>query len=45
MRPVPPGRLAVYTLCIIPVLCAGWYDLDKSKHRVPVGWYQMGSQE
>ena len=19
----------------------GWYDLDKTKHKVPVGWYQM----
>eukprot|EP00090_Calanus_glacialis_P020114 TRINITY_DN3091_c0_g1_i10.p1 TRINITY_DN3091_c0_g1~~TRINITY_DN3091_c0_g1_i10.p1 ORF type:complete len:101 (-),score=30.90 TRINITY_DN3091_c0_g1_i10:133-435(-) len=20
----------------------GWYDLDKTNHRVPIGWYQMG---
>eukprot|EP00090_Calanus_glacialis_P020119 TRINITY_DN3091_c0_g1_i8.p1 TRINITY_DN3091_c0_g1~~TRINITY_DN3091_c0_g1_i8.p1 ORF type:complete len:118 (-),score=28.85 TRINITY_DN3091_c0_g1_i8:139-492(-) len=19
----------------------GWYDLDKTNHRVPIGWYQM----
>merc|ERR1711935_1233539 len=22
----------------------GWYNIDKTKHRVPVGWYQMGQQ-
>ena len=21
----------------------GWYDLDKSKHMVPLGWYQLGA--
>lgn len=22
----------------------GWYDLDKSKHRVPIGWYDQKSK-
>jgi len=34
------GKFSYFSSDMRPVP-PGWYDLDKSKHRVPVGWYQM----
>jgi len=34
------GKFSYYSSDMRPVP-PGWYDLDKSKHRVPLGWYQM----
>ena len=48
MRPVPPGNfyLKYKTYCIIhKTWNLGWYDLDKTKHRVPVGWYEMNQSQ
>jgi len=36
------GKFSYYSSDMRPVP-PGWYDLDKSKHRVPLGWYQMSS--
>jgi len=36
------GKFGYYSADMRPVP-PGWYDLDKSKHMVPVGWYQMAS--
>jgi len=33
------GKFQYYSSDMRPVP-PGWYDLDKSKHKVPVGWYQ-----
>jgi len=34
------GKFTYFSSDMRPVP-PGWYDLDKSKHRVPLGWYQM----
>eukprot|EP00092_Neocalanus_flemingeri_P049219 GFUD01056476.1.p1 GENE.GFUD01056476.1~~GFUD01056476.1.p1 ORF type:complete len:100 (-),score=39.53 GFUD01056476.1:146-445(-) len=36
------GKFSYFSADMRPVP-PGWYDLDKSKHAVPMGWYQMGS--
>eukprot|EP00092_Neocalanus_flemingeri_P010072 GFUD01010855.1.p1 GENE.GFUD01010855.1~~GFUD01010855.1.p1 ORF type:complete len:102 (-),score=16.77 GFUD01010855.1:233-538(-) len=38
------GKFSYFTADRNPVP-PGWYDLDKTKHRVPIGWYQMGAQK
>merc|ERR1711963_34352 len=35
------GKFLYYSSDMRPVP-PGWYDLDKTKHKVPIGWYQMG---
>ena len=43
MRPVPTGEVQyVGNNFHIFLIFLGWYDLDKTKHSVPIGWYQMG---
>jgi len=37
------GKFAYFTADMRPVP-PGWYDLDKTKHRVPIGWYQMNQK-
>jgi hypothetical protein len=46
-RPVSPLKTR-YIFARLPIdsrlmnLCySGWYDTDKSKHRVPIGWYDQ----
>ena len=36
------GKFSYYSSELRPVP-PGWYDIDKTKHRVPLGWYQMSS--
>jgi len=38
------GKFNYYSADMRPVP-PGWYDLDKSKHKVPIGWYQMGVEQ
>jgi hypothetical protein len=38
------GKFSYFSADMRPVP-PGWYDLDKSKYRVPIGWYQMGQTQ
>jgi hypothetical protein len=36
------GKFSYHSSDMRPVP-PGWYDPDKSKHMVPLGWYQLGA--